>query len=129
MAISAGVPLIDASPSKILTTTIAVASFIGGLITAWISIGIGEIIAIYLIIRHIPIMMAVSTGGCLSSISVLAAAPYHIAQSNPVWEIVLFAAPAAIIGGTIARFLSFRLGPVRLKIFFATWVLATGLSM
>ena len=104
-------------------------SFIGGLMTAWISIGIGEIVAIVLIIRHFPIMIAVSTGVCLSSLSVLAAAPYHVALSHPVWEIILFAAPAAIIGGTIARFLSFRLGPVRLKIFFATWILATGLSM
>lgn len=104
-------------------------SFIGGLITAWISIGIGEIIAILLIMRHFPIMIAVSTGVCLSSLSVLIAAPFHILSANPVWEIVLFAAPAAVIGGSFARFLSFRLGPVRLKIFFATWVLATGLSM
>lgn len=105
------------------------ASFIGGLITAWISIGIGELIAIILILRHIPIMIAVSTAVCLSAITVIAAAPYHVALSNPIWEIVLFAAPAAVIGGTVARFLSFRLGPIRLKIFFATWILATGLSM
>ena len=108
---------------------IIVTSFIGGLMTAWISIGIGEIVAILLIIRHFPIMIAVSTGVCLSSLSVLAAAPYHIELSNPVWGIILFAAPAAVIGGSIARFLSFRLGPVRLKIFFATWILATGISM
>lgn len=108
---------------------LSVSAFLGGLITAWISIGIGEIMAIVLIMRHFPIMLAVSTGVCLSSISVLTAAPYHIIQDNPVWQIVLFAAPAAIIGGSIARFLSFRLGPVRLKIFFATWVLVTGLSM
>ena len=106
-----------------------VVAFIGGLMTAWISIGIGEMIAILLIIRHFPIMIAISTGVCLSSLSVLAAAPYHIALSTAAWEIILFAAPAAIIGGSVARFLSFRLGPVRLKIFFATWVLATGLSM
>ena len=105
------------------------ASFVGGLVTAWISIGIGEIIAILLIMRHFPIMIAVSTGVCLSSLSVLTAAPFHIMSSNPIWEIVLFAAPAAIIAGFFARFLSFRLGPVRLKIFFATWILATGLSM
>jgi len=106
-----------------------VASFIGGLVTSWISIGIGEIIAILLIMRHIPIMLAVSVGVCLSALSVLAATPFHITQSNPVWEIILFAAPAAVIGGTFARFLSFRLGPVRLKIFFASWILATAISM
>ena len=108
---------------------LVIVSFIGGMVTTWISIGIGEIVAIFLIMRHIPIMIAVSTGVCLSSITVLTAAPYHITLSNPVWGIVLFAAPAAIIGGTIARFLALRLGPVRLKIFFAAWVLATGLSM
>lgn len=104
-------------------------SFIGGLITAWISIGIGEIVAIYLIMRHMPVMIAVSSGVILSSITVISAVPYHIWQGHPVWEIVVFAAMAAVIGGTVARFLSFRLGPVRLKIFFATWVLVTGLVM
>lgn len=104
-------------------------SFIGGMLTAWISVGIGEFIALYLIIRHIPVMLAVSTAVCLSSATVLAAAPFHILSGNPIWEIVLFAAPAAIAGGTVAKYLAFKLGPVRLKVFFATWILATGLSM
>lgn len=108
---------------------LALTAFSGGLVTAWISIGVGEIVAIYLIIRKFPIMIAVSTGVCLSAASVLTAAPMHIVAGNPVWEIVLFAAPAAIIGGTLARYLSFRLGPTRLKVFFATWVLVTGLVM
>ena len=79
-------------------------SFIGGLMTAWISIGIGEIVAIMLIMRHFPIMIAVSTGVCLSSLSVLSAVPFHIVQATPVLEIILFAAPAAVLGGFLPGF-------------------------
>lgn len=105
-------------------------AFVGGLVTAWISIGIGEIVATYLIIRKYPAMAAISLGVTLSSISVLTASYQHIAILNSVnWEVVSFAAPAAIIGGTYAYLLSEKLGSNRLKLFFAMWILVTGIAM
>lgn len=104
--------------------------FFGGMLVAWISIGVGEWIALYLIFRHYPTMVAICIGVCMSSIAVLAASFYHInVVSSVVWEVILFAAPAALVGGAFAKYLAFRLGPGRLKIFFGTWILVTGLIM
>jgi uncharacterized membrane protein YfcA len=103
---------------------------VGGAMTAWISVAIGEFVALLLIFRHYPTMVAICTGVCMSSLSVLAAAFLHVSVRPAVaWEVVLFAAPAAIIGGSLARLLAVRMGPARLKIFFATWILVTGLVM
>lgn len=105
-------------------------SFAGGLITAWISVGIGEIIAIVLIFRRFPTMVAISMGVVVSSISVLAAAYYHIFEIDSVnWSVITFAVPGAILGGTFAYLLSERLGPIRLKVFFSIWIILTGLAM
>lgn len=108
---------------------VAAVGLLGGMITAWISIGVGEWVALAVIFLRYPTMIAVSTGVCLSSIAVLTAAPLHIYQGNVVWEVVLFAAPAAIIGGLVARFLAHRLGARRLKIFFGLWILLTAAWM
>ena len=105
-------------------------SLIGGLTTAWISIGIGEMVAIVLIIRRYPTMVAILTGVATSAISVLTAAFHHIFILQSVNEsILLFAVPGAILGGTFAFLLSEKLGPVRLKLFFSVWVIVTGILM
>lgn len=104
--------------------------FIGGLITAWISVGIGEIIAIVLILRRYPTMVAISMGVAMSSITVLTAASYHILITNSVnWPVIFFAVPGAILGGMFAYLLSEKLGPLKLKIFFSLWIIITGLLM
>lgn len=109
---------------------ITIVCFLGGVITSWISIGAGEWLAILLFFLGYPTMAVVCVAVCISSIVVLAGIPYHIWVVDSIsWQILLFAAPAAILGGSIARLLSERLGPVRLKIFFSIWVLATGLFM
>ena len=107
-----------------------ITSLIGGLVTAWISVGIGELVAIVLILRRYPTMVAISMGVVVSAISVLAAAYQHVFVMNSVnWSILLFAVPGAILGGTIAYHLSEKLGPVRLKMFFSIWIIVTGLFM
>jgi uncharacterized membrane protein YfcA len=45
---------------------------------------------------------------------------------NVVWDVLVFAGPAAIIGGSIARYLALWLPPKQLKIFFSCWVLFMG---
>ena len=99
---------------------ITIVCFLGGVITSWISIGAGEWLAILLFFLGYPTMAVVCVAVCISSIVVLAGIPYHIWVVDSIsWQILLFAAPAAILGGSIARLLSERLGPVRLKIFFS----------
>lgn len=109
---------------------IAVVCFLGGVITSWISIGVGEWLALLLFFLGYPTMVVVCVAVCISSIVVLSGIPYHIWVVDSItWQILLFAAPAAVIGGSVARLLSERLGPVKLKIFFSIWVLATGFFM
>lgn len=109
---------------------IVLVSFGGGIITSWLSIGAGEWLAILLFLLGYPAMVVVCVAVCISSLVVLSGIPYHIFITESVeWYIVLFAAPAAIIGGTIARYLSNWLGPLRLKLFFSLWVLGSGLFM
>lgn len=109
---------------------ILITGFAGGAVTSWISVGAGEWLALLLFFLGFPTMVAVCVAVCVSAATVLSGVPYHIFIANSIsWEILLFAAPAAMIGGSIARLLAQRLGPIRLKIFFAAWVLATGLSM
>ena len=109
---------------------LASACFIGGVITSWISVGIGEIVALVLILRHYPTMVAITIGVAMSSVSVLTAAWKHVAILNsPEYGVLLFAIPGAMIGGTFAYLLSEWLGPVRLKVFFSIWIILTGLLM
>ena len=107
---------------------IILVSFAGGVITSWLSIGAGEWLAILLFLLGYPAMVVVCVAVCISSLVVLSGIPYHIFVTESIqWYIVLFAAPAAIIGGTIARFISHWLGPLRLKVFFSLWVLLSGI--
>lgn len=109
---------------------LVVTCFAGGLVTSWISVGAGELVALLLFLLGYPTMVSVCIAVCISSMSVLSGIPYHLFVTDTVsWKILLFAAPAAVIGGTVARYLAERLGATRLKIFFATWILATGLAM
>ena len=109
---------------------VCVVSLAGGIVTSWISVGAGEWLAILLFFIGCPTMVIVCVAVCVSSLTVLSGLPYHLLITEAInWNILILAAPAALAGGSIARLLSERLGPVRLKIFFATWILATGLAM
>ena len=109
---------------------LVITSFVGGLITAWISVGIGEVVALLLILRKYPTMVAISMGVAMSAVTVLTAAYHHIIVIDSVnWSIILFAVPGAIFGGTFAYLLSEKLGPIRLKMFFSLWIILSGLLM
>lgn len=109
---------------------IGIVSLLGGMVTSWISVGAGEWVALILFFLGFPTMVAVCVAVCISSLTVLAGIPYHLLVTHSVsTEIILFAAPGALLGGFVARYLAEQLGPVRLKVFFAAWILATGLAM
>ncbi len=106
---------------------IAAIGLFGGMITAWLSVGVGEILALYLLLRGFSATMAVASAVCVSAISVWSGIGHHAMAQNVVWDVILFAGPAAVVGGTIAKRLAVWMPTRQLKIFFSCWVLFMGL--
>jgi len=99
----------------------------GGALTAWLSVGVGELLAIYLILRRFDINMAVAAAVIVSAFTVWAAIGQHIWVDFQVyWQVVLFAGPGAVLGGIFAKTLVTHLSAIRLKMFFAFWLLVIG---
>jgi len=100
----------------------------GGALTAWLSVGVGELLAIYLILRRFDISMAVATAVIVSAFTVWAAIWQHtLIQFEVYWQVVLFAGPGAVLGGVFAKTLVTHLSATKLKLFFAFWLLIIGL--
>ncbi|MBY5992650.1 sulfite exporter TauE/SafE family protein [Ferrimonas balearica] len=101
---------------------------VGGVITAWLSVGVGEILVILLILLRFNTAMAVAAGVMVSALAVWFATALNLLAEAPIqWPIVLFAGPAAMLGGVLARRLATWLSPLQLKRFFACWILFVGL--
>lgn len=97
----------------------------GGTATAMFSVGIGELLALYLFLRRFPLDICVATAVIGSAISVLTGLGLHIQAQNLVWEILVFAAPAVMLGGFLARRLAHWLGAFRLKFATGIWIIAS----
>lgn len=103
--------------------------FLGGIITAWLSVGVGELVAVYLIIRGFNVTMSIANAVILSAFTVWSALPYHAFVSEAVvWQVVLFAGVGAIVGGMIAKYVVLAFSVQRLKLFFGMWVLILGIT-
>ncbi|GAA5191225.1 sulfite exporter TauE/SafE family protein [Ferrimonas gelatinilytica] len=103
-----------------------VTALIGGVITAWLSVGVGELLVLLLIALRIDVRVAVACGVMVSAATVwpgmLFSPPGSIA-----WPVVYLAGPGAILGAWLARRLASALPALALKRFFAAWILLTGL--
>ncbi len=99
----------------------------GGGITAWLSVGVGELLAIYLILRRFDVTMAVAAAVIVSAFTVWSAISQHtLVAFNVYWQVVLFAGPGAVLGGILAKTLVSYLSATKLKLFFAFWLLVIG---
>lgn len=99
----------------------------GGAITAWLSVGVGELLAIYLIVRRFDISMAIAAAVIVSALSVWSVMFHHVVSAPEiVWLVVIFAGPSAILGGIFAKTLVTHLSATRLKLFFSSWLLVIG---
>ena len=97
---------------------------LGGAVTAWLSVGVGELLVIYLIFRRFDINMAIASAVVVSAISVwVAIGQVH---QDVYWQVLLFAGPGAILGGIFAKTLVVHMSATRLKLFFAFWLLIIG---
>ena len=134
LAIFASIPLMRrVTQSQALQTkdkvSLIVIGYVGGMITAWLSVGVGELVAVYLIIRGFNVTMSIAIAVMLTAFTVWSGIHYHafvIASVN--WAIVLFAGAGAIAGGMVAKYVVLAFSPSKLKLFFGTWVLLLGLA-
>lgn len=108
---------------------LALISIPGGAITALFSVGIGELVAFYLFLRHYPILLSVGTACVISAISVAAGLIWHVDAGTVQWEVVLLAAPGAMFGAFLARPIALWLGPRKLKTLGAIWIVGSALYL
>lgn len=107
-----------------------VVGFVGGVITAWLSIGVGELVAVTLILMRFPVRLAVGVAVSVSAISVWVGIQKYIwLEPNINLQLLMFSAPAAVIGGTLAKKVATLFSPVQLKIFIAIWILISAVAM
>jgi uncharacterized protein len=109
--------------------TLALLAAIGGFVTALFSVGIGEIVALYLFIRHYPLMLCTGAAVVVSAIVVLLGAPFHILADNVRWEVIALAAPGAALGGYLARPVALWMGARRMKTLDGLWIVGSGLYL
>jgi uncharacterized membrane protein YfcA len=134
IAIFATIPLLKNDKFNTQLTTpdvciLPVIALIGGGITAWLSIGVGELVAVYLIMRRFNIAFAIACAVILSALTVWVGIVYHIIVTQAVyWPVVMFAGAGAIIGGVLAKRLVLHFSAKNLKIFFAGWIFILGVT-
>jgi uncharacterized membrane protein YfcA len=99
-------------------------SVVGGAITALLSIGVGELLAIYLIWIGYRVNFSIAIAVCVTAVNVLMALPYYVFQHPMInFSLLLFVAPGALIGGYFANRLTLYLGAYRVKIFISLWII------
>ena len=103
--------------------------YFGGVITAWLSVGVGEVLVFYLIIRGFCTTMSVAAAVVVTVAAVWSGNVYHMGMTEQtVWAVVLFAGPGAILGGILARQIATRISAKLLKTVLAVWILIMGLA-
>ena len=102
---------------------------LGGFATAFFSVGVGEMVALWLFIRHYPILLATGAACVVSAVSVLAGVVWHMDAGTVPWEVVLLAGPGAMAGGWLARPVALWLGALRLKTVDGLWIVGSSLYL
>ncbi|WP_100644613.1 sulfite exporter TauE/SafE family protein [Alteromonas facilis] len=109
--------------------SLMIIGLLGGAVTAWLSVGVGELVAVYLIVRGFNVTFSIAVAVILSAFTVWGAVGYHAFITDGIyWPVLLFAGAGAVIGGIIAKRVVLMFSATKLKVFFATWVLVLGLS-
>ena len=108
---------------------VAAIGIVGGVVTALFSVGVGEFLAVYLILRKYPIHTAVGLAVIVSALCVLSGVWFHIASGAIIYEIVLWTIPGALLGGAIAGKVASSLGAQKLKLFASLWIVASSLYL
>ncbi len=107
----------------------ALLSILGGFITSWLSIGIGEIIAFYLILQGFKARYAIAVAVVFSAANVLVGAVYYVRQGPLIdLDLLFFASFGAMVGGAVSPTLTTLLSELSLKKYAATWIMVTAIA-
>jgi uncharacterized membrane protein YfcA len=114
---------------KVDYIVLPVIALVGGGITAWLSIGVGELVAVYLIIRRFNVTLAIAAAVILSALTVWGGIVFHLLITQAIyWPVVFFAGAGAIVGGILAKQLVLYFSAKNLKLFFAGWIFILGVT-
>jgi len=103
----------------------------GGVLTGWVAIGEGEVVAAFLMLAYgLAASRGIGLGTVLLSVNSIYLALLHAVFVGGVhWEMAAFVALGCVFGGRLGPFLAQWVGPRRLKVGFATLAIADGLLM
>jgi uncharacterized protein len=104
-------------------------SFIGGLITGWIAIGEGELVAALLMLVYgVDITICIGLGVVLLSInSIFLTLLHHFFLGGIPWNIAAFTGLGCVFGARLAPYLSRHSNPMVLKTIFAIIAICDGI--
>ncbi|HXR04718.1 MAG TPA: sulfite exporter TauE/SafE family protein [Verrucomicrobiae bacterium] len=106
-----------------------VISFVGGLITGWIAIGEGELVAALLMLVYgVNVTACIGLGVLLLSInSIFLTLLHYFFLGGIPWNIAAFTGVGCVFGARLAPFLSRRSNPMVLKTIFAVIAICDGI--
>ena len=115
-------------PSR-ATVPLASISFVGGLITGWIAIGEGELVAALLMLAYgVNVATCIGLGVVLLSINSIFLTLIHSCFLGGIpWDIAAFTGLGCVFGARLAPFLSKRSNPMVLKTIFALIAICDGI--
>ena len=104
-------------------------SLIGGLITGWIAIGEGELVAALLMLAYgVDVAMCIGLGVLLLSInSIYLTLLHQFLLGGIPWDIAAFTGLGCVFGARLAPYLSRRSNPMVLKTIFAVIAIGNGI--
>lgn len=107
---------------------LAAVSFVGGMLTGWVAIGEGEVVAAYLMLRYgLDPRRGIGLGTVLLSVnSILLGALHAFVLGGVPWEMAAFVMLGCAWGGRLGPFAAQWVGPHKLKIAFASIAIADG---
>ena len=75
-------------------------AFAGGLLTGWTAIGVGEVVALYLLFFYrLRLDIAIGTGVAVLAVSSIAGFILHADLGGIPWDLLVFTVPGVILGG------------------------------
>lgn len=107
---------------------LAAMAFLGGMLTGWVAIGEGEVVAAFLMLAYgLRAERGIGLGVVLLAInSVFLATIHQLFLVGLPWELILFTGFGCVFGGRMGPYLSQWIGPRRLKIGFAVIAIVDG---
>jgi len=107
---------------------LAVAGLIGGMLSGWVAIGVGQMVAVVLMLMHgLRADRSIGLGVVgLAIVSIYLALLHHFVLGGVPWEMAVFTAFGCVYGARLGPYLSQWVSPRRLKAGFAVVAILDG---